>query len=150
MSMKILFVCTGNTCRSPMAEGLLRRALEGKDIEVVSAGTGAFPGASASAEAVEVMREEGIDISAHTSRLLDGFLLEDADRIFVMTEGHLDFITSWFKSMRDKMWLLREFDPVKNDGSYPNIPDPIGASVDEYRKVKEILKRTIAELEKEL
>ena len=121
-----------------------------RDIEVSAAGTGALSGMPASPEAIEVMQEEGVDITEHTSRHLDGFLIEEADHVLVMTEGHLNYIVSWFKSMKEKVRLLREFDPVKNDGLYPNIPDPIGTPVEEYRRVKEMLKRSITVLEREL
>ncbi len=150
MPKKILLVCTGNTCRSPMAEGLMKKTTAGRDIEILSAGTGAFPGMPPSAEAIKVMVEEGIDITQHKSRPIDGFLLEEADKVYVMTEEHLRIITGWFKSMDKKVKLLRQFDPVKDDGFYPNIPDPIGSSVEEYRRVREMLKRAIAGLEEEL
>jgi len=133
-----------------MAEGLLKRATTGKNIEIFSAGTGAFPGMPPSAEAIEVMEEEGIDITGHKSRPLDGFLLEEADRVYVMTEEHVRLITGWFKSMNKKVRLLRQFDPLKDDAFYPNIPDPIGSSVEEYRRVRDMLKRAIAGLEEEL
>ena len=128
----------------------MKKMVADRDIEVSSAGTGALSGVPASPEAIEVMQEEGVDITAHTSRHLDGFLIEEADQVLVMTESHFSYIISWFKSMKQKVRLLREFDPVKNDGLYPNIPDPIGAPVEEYRRVKEMLKRSITELERRI
>ncbi len=95
----ILFVCTGNTCRSPMAEGLFKKLLsEKKGVEIdelpelgyriLSAGTAAFGGSCASPEAVEVLRERGCDIESHVSRPLSEELLEEADRIYALTSSH--------------------------------------------------------------
>ena len=133
-----------------MAEGLMRAMTASSDVEVVSAGTGAVPGMPATREAVQAMAEEGIDISAHSSRALDGFMLEEADRVYVMTEGHRRMITGWFKGMKDKVSLVREYDPEKDDPEYPNIPDPLGSSVEVYRRVRDILKRSITEIVKKL
>ncbi len=128
----------------------MRKMAADKGIEVVSAGTAGLPGFPASQEAIAVMGEEGIDISAHRSQPLDGFLLEEADQVYVMTDVHLRFITSWFKSIANKVRLVREVDTVKDDDTYPNVPDPLGSSVDEYRKIRDMLKRVITELHKGL
>src|ERR1039458_10614691 len=82
---KILFVCTGNVCRSPMAEGLLRHMLRGRnDIQVASAGLGALEGVGATGAAIEVMAELGIDISSHVSQSLGSELVRQADFILVL------------------------------------------------------------------
>ena len=133
-----------------MAEGLLRKLAGNKSLEISSAGTAAYPGVPATHEAVNTMLEEGIDISAHRSRALDGFMLEEADVVFVMTEGHRRQITEWFKSVAPKVRLLREYDPVKDDEFYPEIPDPLTGTAEDYHLVKELLKRAITEIEREL
>jgi protein-tyrosine-phosphatase len=133
-----------------MAEGLLRKIAGKHDIEVSSAGTAAYPGVPATQDAVRTMLEEEIDISGHKSKALDGFMLEDADIVYVMTEAHQRQITDWFKSIAPKVRLLREYDPVKDDTFYPDIPDPLGGSIEEYRMVRQMLKRAITELEREL
>src|SRR5262249_9203424 len=103
----ILFVCTGNTCRSPMAEGLCKKLLAervgcrpeelaGRGFHVLSAGLTAFPGGKAASEAVEVGHEFGVDLSGHLSQLLTEELMTLADQIFVMTRGHERALTAQF------------------------------------------------------
>ncbi len=146
----VLFVCTGNTCRSPMAVGLLRKLAGPDTFRILSAGTAASHGLEPSLHAKEVMEEEGIDISDHRSRILDGDLLEEADKVLVMTESHRRQITDWFRSYAEKTRLLREFDSVQDDEDYPNVPDPIGMGKDAYIKCKEMIKRSLERAIKEL
>ncbi|MCK5548173.1 MAG: low molecular weight protein arginine phosphatase [Thermoplasmata archaeon] len=144
----VLLVCTGNTCRSPMAMGLLRRAVGEDNYEITSAGTGAIDNAPASDKAIEVMRSEEIDISSHISKTLNGDLLDEADIVLVMTRAHRRQIVCWFKSSEKKTHLLREFDPVTDDSDYPDIPDPIGKDLDYYERVKEMIGRSIEGVKK--
>ena len=89
----ILFVCTGNVCRSPMAEGLFQHAIRGRrDFQAVSAGVGALEGQPPSVHAVRALRELGVDISNRRSRMLTRELVEEADYIFGMTHSHVDSI----------------------------------------------------------
>lgn len=142
---KILCVCSGNTCRSPMAVGLLRNMLDTHKYEIISAGMATSDNTGASAQAVEIMREAGIDISHHMSMLLTGDLLEEADVVFVMTQYQKDDITSWFKSTKSKVHLLREFDEVRDDPCYPDVPDPFGQDKKSYRRCREMIKRSLKE-----
>ncbi|HZJ15005.1 MAG TPA: low molecular weight protein arginine phosphatase, partial [Chthoniobacteraceae bacterium] len=87
----VLFVCTGNICRSPMAEGLFREAArQFGDIKVSSAGVGAIHGQMPSSHAIEVLRPLGIDISRQRSQPLSDELVAQATHIFAMTRGHLE------------------------------------------------------------
>src|SRR6516164_2457155 len=87
----ILFICTGNVCRSPMAEALFRRATDGRgDFRVLSAGLGAMNGQPPTAHSVAAMRDVGLDISGQRSRSLTADLVGQADYIFGMTHGHVD------------------------------------------------------------
>jgi glycine hydroxymethyltransferase len=142
----ILIVCTGNVCRSPMAEGLLRRALAGREgYRVLSAGVGATDGQGPSPHAVAVMRELNIDISGTRSRMLTAALVEEAAYIFGMTRGHVDSIMLLYPQAAEKTFLVREFDenlePFEKD-----IPDPIGGSYEVYRQCRDHIQQSIPSL----
>jgi glycine hydroxymethyltransferase len=142
----ILFVCTGNVCRSPMAEGLTRRALAGRPgIRVMSAGVGAMEGQPPSMNAIRVMEELGIEIDKIRSRMLTAEFVRDATLIFGMTRGHVDAITLLYPQAAEKTFLLREFDdtlePYEKD-----IPDPIGGSYDVYRNCRDQIEQGIVSL----
>src|SRR5512140_2776363 len=107
----ILFVCTGNVCRSPMAEGLFRQITHGRpEYKVMSAGVGAVEGLPPSEFAVRALRELGIDISKQRSRMLTADLVNQADYIFGMTHSHVDAIIMLYPQAAEKTFLLREFD----------------------------------------
>src|SRR4051812_45084320 len=142
----ILFVCTGNICRSPMAEGLFRHAVKGRsDFRVISAGVGAVDGMPPSEHAVRALRELGIDISKQRSRMLTGELVQQADYIFGMTHSHVDAITMLYPQATEKTFLLREFDETLD--SYENdISDPIGGSFEVYVACRDQIEQGIASM----
>src|SRR6476659_6599129 len=107
----VLFVCTGNICRSPMAEGIFRHAVEGRgNYRVISAGLGALDGQPPSSHAVTAVKELGIDISSQRSRMLTPELVHQADYIFGMTHSHVDTVMLLYPQAAEKTFLLREFD----------------------------------------
>ena len=108
---RILFVCTGNTCRSPMAAGLFAKILQEKGmtgIEITSAGLGAVDGAPASAEAVEVMRRAGVDLSGHRSRRLTREMVLTADLVLTMTRRQKEAILALIPEAGEKVFTLQE------------------------------------------
>ncbi|HEX5472747.1 MAG TPA: L-threonylcarbamoyladenylate synthase [Lacipirellulaceae bacterium] len=139
-SIIVTFVCTGNTCRSPMAELLMRQALaehlkcspgelEDHGVSVISAGIAAAPGCPPTSEAVQVMGEYGLDLSRHEAQPLTDQLVRDADVIFPMTQSHLQSIVDRWPQAADRICLLL---PERGD-----LADPIGQPVGAYRQCAE-------------
>lgn len=132
MSFTILFVCTGNVCRSPMAAALLRRrsvrAGESALYAVQSAGTWANDGQPASGFAINTMAERGLDLRSHRARTITRDDLESADTVVVMTRGHRDALGAEFPEFRCKIHLMSELAGLVYD-----IPDPYGGPLSEYR-----------------
>lgn len=142
---RVLFVCTGNLCRSPMAEGLLRRMLKehglDREIEVVSTGTSALEGETATPLAIYVMAQQGILISSHRSHRVTGEDLAIADLVLVMTQDHRQALAAEFPESRTKTYLLSEMAGERSD-----IEDPIySQDIDNYTKcaarIKDFLER---------
>jgi glycine hydroxymethyltransferase len=142
----ILFVCTGNICRSPMAEGIFRHVMKGRrDVQVLSAGLGAIDGQAPSPYAVQAVRELGIDISRQRSRQLTPELVQEADYIFGMTHSHVDTIFLLYPQAAEKTFLLREFDDTL-DIFEKDISDPIGGSFEVYLNCRDQIEQGIATL----
>jgi protein-tyrosine-phosphatase len=129
--MNILVVCTGNTCRSPLAEALLRAALQQRgDVTVVSAGTGAWEGAPASEGAYLVGLENGLDLSAHRAQMLTRELVASADLILTMSRHHAARVAELGGAGR--VHLLGEF--AGRSSADAEVTDPFGGDLDEYRE----------------
>ena len=143
---KVLLVCTGNVCRSPMAEGLLRHMLRGRDdIQIVSAGLGALDGLHVTDVAAEVLAELGIDISSHLSQSLNSDLVQQADFIFVMTRQHQDALQTLFPFAAEKTFLLREFEE-SSAAENKDITDPIGQPIEVYRRIRDEIRDALPSL----
>jgi len=144
MSKRVLFICTGNVCRSPMAEGFFQHMateLDGEEIEVASAGLGAIDGALPSDHSVIAMREEGIDITGQRSCMLTPQMVEDFTHIFGMGRSHIDAIRSYFPGTEEKTFVLREF--IADETVDLDVPDPIGMGLDEYRLTRNLIKEAM-------
>jgi len=145
----VLFVCTGNVCRSPMAAGLfydkLCREKANDRVRVRSAGIWALEGQPASAYAQQVMNEHDLDISAHRGRNLTQTDVDEADLILVMSRQHAEVITRNFEHSKGKVYLLSEM-----AGQGYDIEDPYGGSLLEYRhtaaELAELIERGYAKI----
>ncbi|TWT56873.1 Low molecular weight protein-tyrosine-phosphatase YwlE [Thalassoglobus neptunius] len=144
-----LFICTGNTCRSPMAEGLFRKMLAeqlkcqedellDRGYTVVSAGLSAYPGAPAAPEAIELLKEVGVDLSSHESQPVTEELLFHSDHILAMTRHHLEAIVSAFPELEGKARLLSH--------EMRDVPDPIGGGPEEYSRCRSEIESCLQEL----
>jgi glycine hydroxymethyltransferase len=142
----VLFVCTGNVCRSPMAEGIFRHAVQGRgEYRVLSAGLGALDGQPPSAHAIQAVKELGIDIASQRSRMLSADLVNQADYIFGMTHSHVDTVMMLFPSAAEKTFLLREFDETLEHFE-KDISDPIGGSYEVYLTCRDQIEQGMVSL----
>nr|WP_300089746.1 low molecular weight protein arginine phosphatase [Sedimentibacter sp.] len=140
--MNILLVCTGNTCRSSMAEGIFRQMLIDSDIDninVSSAGLSAFDGDVANQKAVDVLKDRGIDISKHRARQLTGEMINSSDLILTMTYGHKMSILNYSPQSKGKVFTLKEYARKTNGENTDNInldiDDPYGMNYRVYGSV---------------
>lgn len=154
----ILLVCTGNTCRSAMAEGIMRSVLVEKGIPeseyvVKSAGLAAVDGDRASGNAVLALEGYGIDIKEHKAKMVNRELLKEADLALAMTRGHKDRIIRAFPEFSEKVFTLKEYanaagvdrDFYDYDFSL-DIQDPFGMNLEEYRRCSQEIHMSILKI----
>ncbi|HHW30893.1 MAG TPA: low molecular weight protein arginine phosphatase [Clostridiaceae bacterium] len=156
---KILFVCTGNTCRSPMAQEFFNDIVQkSHDLEnsfsAISAGIAAFEGAPASTNAIKVLQEEwDIDLSKHGATLINRDIISDAYLVLTMSSEHKDYLLYKYPEFENKIFTLKEFvyDNIINKNKFEydynlNISDPFGKSIDEYKKCAVEIKEAVEKL----
>ena len=132
---EIVFICNANMCRSPMAEGIMKKALHDNGIEgitVSSMGIHALEGNSATDYAIEVCRENGITIENHRSRPLIPEELKQSRLIFTMETVQIDYIDIFFPQVSDRLFMLASW-PIRKTKK-ATIIDPVGRSLNMYRK----------------
>lgn len=136
----VIMICTGNLCRSPMAEGIFKRKvalMNRNDIQVSSMGIHAREHQNATSHAIEVCRENFIDITGHQSRPLVFEELRGADIIFVMEKFHSNFIRTFVPQAAEKLALLAHW-PSKESKEH-SVSDPINGKINEYRKTFKLI-----------
>ena len=147
---RILFVCTGNTCRSIMAQKLFEKmwpefGVSSQKMHAASAGLHAIKGDRISQQAEDVLREEGIDASTHRSRPVNRDEISRAHLVFTMTENHRQELLRRFPDVEDKVKVISEFAGWEGD-----IHDPFGTGLENYRKtageIKLVLYRMMQQL----
>jgi tRNA threonylcarbamoyl adenosine modification protein (Sua5/YciO/YrdC/YwlC family) len=131
---KILFVCSGNSCRSPMAAGILRKMLAGQgNFDVMSAGVTAIEGIPAAPNAKKVLKNRDIDITGHFTRRLNKEMADGASLVVVMTGEHKRVVEKQFPTARGKTYLLTDFNET-GETRYADIHDPVNQPEDAYER----------------
>lgn len=146
--MKVMFVCTGNICRSAMAEGALKKSAIDKklDLEVYSCGIYAEDGESATYNAIYIARNYGIDISSHRATNIRKSKIQEMDIILCATKSHKDAVIYMYPNLEGKVYTIKEYAELDNNGKDIDIRDPWGYDVEIYNNCMIEIERCIKEI----
>ncbi|HBW38229.1 low molecular weight protein arginine phosphatase [Desulfosporosinus sp. BICA1-9] len=144
MGFKLLFICTGNTCRSPMAEGLARDMF-GDMVQISSAGMSAWEGEEINAHALEILKEQNQDLSQHRARRITEELMADADWVIPMTQAQEESLKRLFPQYETKTRCLGNWGDSQKD-----ILDPWMGSLNVYRQTAKEISELLSELKEKL
>ena len=143
---KIMFVCTGNICRSAMAEKMLEKKVKekGMDIEVYSCGTYAENGDYPTLEAIETMKEYEINMTNHRATNIRKSNIENMDLVLCATQNHKNIVTQLYPKLEGKVYTMKEY--VNDTDGGIDISDPWGYSIEIYRKCALEIERIIEKI----
>lgn len=148
--MKIMFVCTGNICRSAMADAFLKSKTKRTDIEVYSCGTYAYDRDTVPYYTIEAMKDYDIDMTNHRATNIRNSNIEIMDIILCATTEHKTITLELYPNLKDKVYTMKEYVELDENGKSPNVNDPWGYDLFTYRKcateINEITDRIIAKI----
>lgn len=144
---RVLFVCTGNTCRSPMAEGFFKKEISGKKgfKSLGSAGVAAFDGDTISPETVDELKRSSASLPNFRSRSVTKEMMKEATHVFAMTGSHLNQLNRSFPGYEEKCYLVCDFLEINGEAGL-DVPDPIGMGKRAYQQVGEVFSHAIPAL----
>ena len=152
-TFRICLVCTGNTCRSPMSEGILRALAKERGLShwrIESGGLSAMPGCPASPGSVAAALEDGVDLSTHSASVFTRARADECDLILVHSGEHYHRVASWSDELAEKTYLIKHFPEPGDPGPGAWVADPIGLDLpayrDTYRELKAELSRIVNDI----